>query len=73
MLHTGIRYVAVSLCRTLFKIVLILGFPWNENRRMTEEISVRISVYFYRTQVSLGSDLWVLMSVSQCKTILRLN
>ena len=28
---------------------------------------------FYRTQVSLGSDLWVLMSVTQSKRFCRLN
>ena len=29
--------------------------------------------HFYRTQVSLGSDLWVLISQTDSKTILRLN
>ena len=28
---------------------------------------------FYQTQVSLGSDLWVLISLSHSKTMLRLN
>ena len=29
--------------------------------------------YFYRTQVNLGSDLWVRMSVPPSETLLRLN